>query len=116
MAAVGINERRYIDEVGGRHIAMIADLSNGTCHKVIPDSLDSVVSAVLGLDQCSVNKAMQHFADFMGCFMWTCWDKIHRLIRDIQKGLKSCCNGKFLSAKTILVNCCCQHADSELEI
>ena len=46
MAAVGINERRYIDEVGGRHIAMIADLSNGTVHKVIPDSLDSVVSVV----------------------------------------------------------------------
>ena len=116
LRAVNRNERRSINEVGGRRIAMIGNLLTQTACKVIPDSLDSVVNVVLGLDQCSVNKAMQHFADFQGCFMWTCWDKIHRMIRDIQKGLKSCCNGKFLSAKTIIVISCGQHADSELEI
>ena len=106
------NERRYVVLVGGRQIAMIADLQTNTARRVIPDSLDRIVSVVLGMDQCAVNKAMQSFLDFKVSFVYTHWDKIHRLVRDMNKALKSCSNGKFLSAKTILVHCCCQQHDS----
>ena len=96
---VGENERRIDHDIDGKSVAFLVDKNTYSRRRIIADGLDRIPMAILGVDQCSVNKAGQHFMDSVGVFCFSYWDKIHRLIRDIMKALKKCQNGKFLAAK-----------------
>ena len=95
-------EFRHVRFIAGRRVAVICDSITGTeLLQVLPDGLAiKVPQLVLGWDQCSGNTASDAFAAFKETFLFVHWDKLHRLMRDMNLAFKHCMNGRFMRAKT----------------
>ena len=98
---ISAGEYREVEDRGGKQHVLIVNSDTGERINALQPNVDDVPMILLGQYQCAVNKSAQYVCEFLIVVLFTAFDKIHRLIKDILKGLKRCCNGKFLAAKTV---------------
>ena len=101
LRAVGKREYRYVAVVNGKSVAKLLDRdTNQSLDILSPDVLaNGLPMVILGLDQCSVNLASQFFCNSKLLLCHSYFDKVHRQVKDIMKGLRKARNGRFLVAK-----------------
>jgi hypothetical protein len=96
---VNAGERRCVER--GRHqdVAYIVDQA-GVRHAVLPPAPIKIPLLVLGLDQGGVGSAGCAFMPFaLNYNVYSRFDKIHRLIRDLKGAEGNCCKEIFTKSK-----------------
>ena len=101
LRAVAKGETRYVEVVNGKSVAKIWQCdANESIDILHPDVLaNGIPMVIVGLDQCSVNLSSQFFCNSKHILCHSYYDKVHRQVKDIMKGLRRAKNGRFLAAK-----------------
>ena len=101
LRAAGKRECRYVTVVNGKSVAKLFNRDTNESIDILhPDVLaNGLPMVILGLDQCSVNLSSQFFCNSKHILCHSYYDKVHRQVKDIMKGLRRAKNGRFLAAK-----------------
>ena len=90
--------------------AVMVDVESQRCIRVLPQDLHDVPLLVLVMDQGSVGAAQYGFSKHLRMMLYTRWDELHRIIRDIKQSLTHACGGVFLKAQVFSSFLWCVHS------
>ena len=97
---VNSNEKRMTLRGRDRDIGYIENTETKVRTAILPDAAIQVPVLILGLDQGSVGCAGCAFMQFhLHCMVYSKYDKIHRLIRDVKNAENGCCRKIFTKTK-----------------
>ena len=94
------DEVRIVQHCGDIDVAkLIKQDSLAVVASVLPNELEDVDLCTLAFDEGSQCTALCGFADGHDAMILYCYDKIHRIIRDIKLAYTHVCNGVFLKSQ-----------------
>ena len=97
---VGQDEVRIVQPCGDIDVAKIIKRDSlAVVASVLPNELEDVDLCTLAFDEGSQCTALCGFTDGNDAMILYCYDKIHRIIRDIKLAYTHVCNGVFLKSQ-----------------